>query len=448
MATKTPSGGRFLVKVLVPLIAALAAPGARGEVPCLIDVLTGTDPFGFTQPGAAVDIDGDWIIAGASSEGTSAAGAVYLFVKDGLEWTIDAKFVESPPGLWAQLGWAVAIDGDRAIAGAPTPGLSEFQFGRAHIYHRVVGIWQHETELAPSLPELRDNFGISVDIEGEVAVVGAIYFLDPPDPGKAFVFRWNGTSWVEEAILVAPGAVEFDNFGYAVAINGDRIAVGAPFEDLGEGTKGSVYVFKHNGSTWVQEARIRPLDDDTNKGFGLSVALRGDELVVGAPGDQTFSNSNGAVYVLEWSGTSWEQTTKLFPSNPVGTIELGLFVDIGADTIVGTSGNPHDAFAQVYAREGSNWIPRFRLEVTGAGTSLSDDASLLILGNRVHGLGAFPPCVPVTSSWGVLVMALGFATVGSIRIRRRVKHSCVCVCVWLYLDSLDGMVPHSLRSPV
>lgn len=414
-----------LAAFCVCIVGALpkSIPITRGEVPCLIDVLTGTDPFGFTQPGGAVDIDGDWIIASAPSEGVDIAGAIYFFERDGLKWERAAKFVESPLGFQAQFGFSVAIDDDVAIAGAPTPGLDAFIFGRARIYRRIAGVWQEEALLAPSLPALRDNFGISVDIEGDVAVVGAIYFLDPPSPGKAFVFRWNGSAWVEEAILFAPGAVEFDNFGYSVALSGNRIAVGAPFEDLGEGTLGSVYVFKYNGSSWVQEARLRPLDDDMNKGFGLSVALRGNELAVGAPGDKTFSNSNGAVYVLEWSGTSWEEATKLFPSNPVGDIQLGHHVDLALDAIAATAGVPPTPpyTADIYFRNGTNWVRQFQLELTGAGISLSDDRSLAVIGNRVHGLGAFPPCVPVTSSWGVLVMALGVATVGSICIRKHVK---------------------------
>lgn len=434
------------------ICAAGAPPGviddARGEVPCLIDTLTGTDPFGFSQPGYAVDIDGDWIVAGAPSEGVSLAGAVYIYVRDGLGWKLDAKFVETPLRIWAQLGAAVAISGDRVIAGAYTPGLNESEFGRAYVYRRVAGVWQEEALLAPSLPAERDGFGISVAIENDVAVVGAFYFNDPPDTGKAFVFRWNGSAWIEEAVLLAPGTVGYDFFGRSVAMSGDRIAVGAPSDDMGDGAPGSVYVFKYNGSGWAQEARVRPTDDETDKGFGSSVALRGNRLAVGAPDDQTVSSNNGAVYVFEWNGASWQQQAKLLPTNPVGDIRLGLWVDIATDAIVATSGAPptHPSTAHVFVRNGVMWVQRFVFGM-GADPALSDDGSLLVFGNHVYGLGAFPPCVPVTSTWGVLVMALSVATVGSICIRKRVKRNCVCVCAWLYSDPLRWAAPLLDKSP-
>ncbi|MGI0148785.1 MAG: hypothetical protein ACREDF_04550, partial [Thermoplasmata archaeon] len=256
----------------------------HAEVPCVIDVLEGTDPFGFAQPGEAVDIDGDRIVAGAPSEGANLAGAVYVYVKDGIRWALEAKFLESPPGFFPRFGSAVAISGDRIIAGASSLGVDVADFGRAHVYRRIAGQWQEEALLTSSQSAIRDSFGISVAIENDVAVVGSLYW-DPPQPSRAFVFRWNGSQWVEEAALAGTGTGEFDDFGLSVAIGGNRIAVGADGDDMGDGARGSVYVFKHNGVSWVQEARVRPNDDETYRGFGFSVALRGDELVVGAPFD-------------------------------------------------------------------------------------------------------------------------------------------------------------------
>jgi hypothetical protein len=150
-----------------------------------------------------------------------------------------------------------------------------------------------------------DQFGFSVTVSGTNMVVGVPYKGNDACPagkscnsGAVYLFKSDGNTWVPSdtlSKLTAGVPADVDKFGWSVAIDGDQIAVGAPFRNEGNLESGAVYLFRYDGSTWVPDGSQEKLTASSPKGyewFGFSVALDGNKLVVGAPG-------TGSVYVFE-----------------------------------------------------------------------------------------------------------------------------------------------------
>ncbi|MCB9871816.1 MAG: hypothetical protein H6837_18320 [Planctomycetes bacterium] len=211
------------------------------------------------------------------------------------------------PGLF---GRSLAIDGDYALVGAPGDANPANYTGSVLVYHRVQGVWREEQKLSGAGGALLDYFGQSVAIAGKVAVVGAPAPLSKTNPtGTVHVFRHNGTSWVEEASFQRG-----QGFGSAVAIDGNRIVVGAPMTRLPSfDGAGAVWVFEHSGNTWAQQAMLVAGDASTSDHFGTSVAIEGDHILVGAPteGDSANLSAIGSMYAFHYVNGTWSQTQKL-----------------------------------------------------------------------------------------------------------------------------------------
>ena len=144
-----------------------------------------------------------------------------------------------------------------------------------------------------------DHFGdFSVAVAGDTAVIGAWGDDDDGiDSGSAYVFRYNGTAWVEEAKLTASDAAEGDHFGGSVTVSGDTVVVGAYADDDNGSRSGSAYVFRYSGTAWVEEAKLTASDGAADDFFGFPVAVSGDTVVVGAGGDDDNGIDSGAAYV-------------------------------------------------------------------------------------------------------------------------------------------------------
>ena len=144
-----------------------------------------------------------------------------------------------------------------------------------------------------------DQFGYSVSISGDTALVGA-YFDDDgySYSSSAYVFRWDGMSWAQEAKLTAADTAASDRFGYSVSISGDTALVGAYDDDDGGYGSGSAYVFRWDGTTWAQEAKLTAADAAAGDQFGYSVSISGDTALVSARGDDDAGSASGSAYVL------------------------------------------------------------------------------------------------------------------------------------------------------
>jgi len=176
-----------------------------------------------------------------------------------------------------------------------------------------------QQKLIPSEPSAAgDYFGYQVAISGDWLVVGAPGAdLSPPsglDAGAVYVFQRNNGVWTEFAKLIASDADSYDNLGGSVAIDGDQILVGAANDESCGSYEGSAYVFRFTGSSWIEEAKLCP-SAGGYYAFGAAVAITGNLACVGAFSDQYYSGATG--YVFEFDGSMWVQGDSIFiaPSN-------------------------------------------------------------------------------------------------------------------------------------
>lgn len=243
--------------------------------------------------------------------------------------TVSSETRVSPGGLdnRAGAGNAVAIDGDTIAVSTflydilPPPMSSPWNDGRdagaVHVYtYNGVG-WDLQDEIMPSDGYTGDNFGNSLALQGDHLVIGA-FNADTPEPssGAAYVFTRTSTLWSQQARFpdAASGLnldLEYeDQFGYAVAIDASTVAVTAPRDDDAAEDAGAVYVFARDATGWELQAKILSPSSSGNTYFGQSVALDGDILIVGTPGE-----SGGAVYVFGRDAGVWSHVARLQPGD-------------------------------------------------------------------------------------------------------------------------------------
>lgn len=169
-------------------------------------------------------------------------------MRSGTSWSEQAKLTASDAAAGDWFGYSVAVSGDTAVVGANGDDDGGSASDSAYVFVRSGMSWNEQTKLTASDPAIGDNFGTSVALSGHTAVVGAPFDDDGiTNSGSAYVFVRSGTSWSEQAKLIAGDADAGDNFGRSVAVSDDTAVVGAYQDDDGGSNSGSAYVFLHGG---------------------------------------------------------------------------------------------------------------------------------------------------------------------------------------------------------
>ncbi len=238
-----------------------------------------------------------------------------------------------------------------------------------------------------------DYFGFSVAIDGVIAVVGA--FGRGPigggsvgrTDGGAYVFRYNGVSWVEETVLVSSDLAPDDLFGYQVAVAGDRILATAPYDDDLGGYSGSAYVFRHDGTRWVEEQKLLASDGAAEDNFGRSCDLESGVLVIGAPKTFGPAMKHGSAYVFRSTGPVWLEVQSLAASDATALDWFGMTCALDSDRIaVGAPSQENRRYgAYLFRRSGAMWIEEQKLTPSqpgpfdnfGQGIELDSDTLLV-----------------------------------------------------------------------
>jgi hypothetical protein len=292
---------------------------------------------------------------------------------------------EGGDGEW--FGGAVDIDATVAVIGAPWDGENGDSPGAAYVYRYENGVWAGEATLTASDGAPNDRFGRSVAVHGDVIVVGAIGDDDHGEcSGSAYVYRFNGDMWIEEAKLLPSGGEPFDYFGFSVALHGDHLIVGARGPSDGEGHPGSASIYRHNGSSWEEEATVSGSGGDGRDYFGYGVAIAEDLAVVGAIWDEENGEKAGAAYAYRFDGAEWTQEQKLLaPDGAIGDW-FGSSVSISGDTVlVGASWEDHGAedagAAYVFRHDDSSWNQEEKLTAFDGGASDYFGTSVAICGD-------------------------------------------------------------------
>lgn len=281
------------------------------------------------EPGAVnfgweVAIDKDTIVVGSS-------GAAYVYVPDGETWALQRQLLSPVPS--DSFAHSVAISGDRLVIG---DWLVDDNAGAVYFYERNGTTWSGPLKLScdDHSPSTHDDYcGYAVTIKGDTAVVtapGADVVPNDFPEGAAYVYGWNGTAWDEQAYLNADeDELETTVYmGTAVAISGNTIVVGNQNRDR-------AFVFARTTSlSWAEQQMLRPFHGEAGDQFGVSVAINGDRIVVGAWGTD---NNIGAAYIYDRTGSTWFEGDTLRSTTGVpseGYLAFGNGVGISGDTII------------------------------------------------------------------------------------------------------------------
>jgi len=201
-------------------------------------------------------------------------------------------------------------------------------------------IYNHETKLFSDNGEFWwDDFGYAVAIDGNVAVVGEHGY--DVFKGAAHIFRFNGADWVKEAELAPNFLRDFDNFGWSVAVDGDTVVVGAPYHEHIAGhdeNYGIAFVYKYDGiGSWSLESELHGSTSVENTLLGYSVSIYDDTIVTGAPGSET---NKGFISIFVRNAGVWFHDQTLETAS-IG-VSFGISVSIYEDRIAaGSSYSPH-----------------------------------------------------------------------------------------------------------
>ncbi len=319
------------------------------------------DLFGFS-----VGISGDRAIVGAHDEdaGGSAAGAAYVYSLQSGTWQQDAKLVADNAGSTDNFGYSVAISGDTAVIGAFQEDTKASNAGAAYVFTYSDGSWSQTTMLTASDGGFGDGFGRAVDISSNTIVVGSYSDDDSvSNSGAAYVYTLSGGTWSQTQKLKASDPGSVDNYGLAVAIDANVIVVGAKDEHPDNiADAGSAYVYELSSGTWSQTAKLNAADAAADDEFALSVDVSGNNIIVGAPYDDDGASSAGSAYVFRKISGTWKQVRKITASDPSADDKYGYSVAIsGKNVIVGApefdpaDGVVNEGAAYLYQRINDSW---------------------------------------------------------------------------------------------
>ena len=281
----------------------------------------------------------------------SNAGSAYVFERNqgGADnWGQVAKLTASDGAANDLFGWPVAISGNTVLVGSSNSDSgSGLLSGSAYVFARNQGgadNWGQVAKLTASDGDAYDYFGISVALDDDTLIIGASGDDDNGDgSGSVYIFARSqdgGNEWLQESKPIASDGAASDYFGRSVAVSGDILVVGANYDDDNGSASGSAYVFARNqGGTnnWGQVAKLTASDGAASDWFGISVAISGDTIVVGAYGDDDKGSWSGSAYVFarnQGGADNWGQVTKLTASDGAANDHFGLSVSVSGSTLV------------------------------------------------------------------------------------------------------------------
>jgi hypothetical protein len=256
--------------------------------------------------GQSVALSGDTAIAGAWGAdigGNAEQGAAYIFTRSGTTWSQQAKLT-APDGMPNDsFGQTVSLDGDTALAGAPFAKVGDnFLQGAGYVFTRSGTTWSLQTKLTADDGQPLDRLGFAVALDGNTAFCSALgaSFNGETNRGAAYVFTFTAGNWAQQAKVGASDGVPFDDFGQSVALAGDTAVVGADFATVGKNTlQGAAYVFVRSGEQWTEQVKIVASDGEANDDLGISVATDGQRAIAGAwLSDVNGIADQGAAYVF------------------------------------------------------------------------------------------------------------------------------------------------------
>ena len=360
----------------VPMTLALAPAGLRAAVRATLarpatapaasasqtSLLPGDGQADFF--GVSIAISGNTALVG----GTTAhhhTGAAYVFVHGARGWTQQARLVAADGVALDNFGFSVALDGNTAVVGAPNRGPDGVRSlhgnGSAYVFTRTGTTWTQQALLTRTTDSSSsDFFGFSVGLSGPTALIGIPG--DSLSRGAVFEFTRTATTWTQRAQFTGSTSQEGDQFGWSIAFAGHTAVIGAPSQ---ANTPGAAYVFTQTATGLPQQAILRAPHPQGSDLFGRTVALSGTTALIGAPGVAGFT---GAAYVFVHTASGWaRQATLTAADGQQGdSLALNALAISGNTAVVGEElDNNFTGAAYEFVRTGTTWAQKAKLTAAG-----------------------------------------------------------------------------------
>nr|NQU89873.1 FG-GAP repeat protein [Bacteroidota bacterium] len=386
----------FLFTLLVSFQLFLLLGVCHGQQEIIEQKLSADGGSSLDKFGEAVAISGNFAIVGAFGDNGSSesSGAAFILTYNGSSWTQTQKLIASDSASLSKFGQSVAISGDYIIIGAYGDNGNGSSSGAAYIFHYNGTSWVEMQKITANDGTSWNKFGQSVAIFGNTAIIGAYGDNDKGESaGAAYVFQYNGTNWIESQKLTAFDGAAWDQFGQAVAISGDYAVIGAHGDSDNGPLSGSAYIFSFNGSIWTQYQKIIANDGSPWDHFGQSVSISANVTIIGAYKDDDKGKLSGAAYVFYNDGNNWLFEQKLTASDGVASDFFGHSVSIYGDyAIIGAFGDDDNGIlsgsAYIFYFDGTSWIQTKKLTANDSSASDYFGKSVSIYGDHAF-VGAY-----------------------------------------------------------
>lgn len=386
-------------------LAAIASPAHAGLALCQLPKLV--QPAAATSDlfGSKVALNGDVAVAASLNDDEQApgAGSASVFRRSAgggpPSWNFEQKLVASDGAAFDLFGADVAVDGDVMLIGACLDDAPAMDAGSAYAFRSDGATWVQEQKLVASDGQATDNFGFSVSLSGDFAIIGAWNDDDlGANAGAAYIFRFDGAAWVQEQKLVASDGFAADRFGTKVGISSSSATeavaiVGATGNDDLGSSSGSAYMWRRVGASWIEEQKLLPGDGQMGDFFGASVGIDGEVVIVGAYADDDTVNASGSAYIFRATAgvAPWVQEAKLVAGDPGNNDQFGSAVAID-DDVAGVGAYLNDdngtdsGSAYMFQREAGVWSQTHKFTASDAaagdyfGAAVAVDGEVLFVG--------------------------------------------------------------------
>ena len=390
--TNTPKGALDINSTTTGLVIPRVPDYTAVVTPDGSSLENGTIVYDTTLKKLMFYVDGSWLAMGKNVAGDGVDFNIAGSSSSGdFQGTQTAKAIASDGEASDFFGIAVSIssDGTTLVIGADRDDDVAVDAGAVYVYNYNGSTWSETTKLTASDGGNSDFFGgaTSLSSDGTTLVIGST------SGSEAYVFNYDGSSWNQTTKLTAADGTG-NSFGRTVTISSDgtTIAIGAHNDDDIASNSGAVYVFDYNGSTWSQAAKLTASDGEADDLLGDSISLNldGTTLAVGAHLDDDIASNSGAVYVFDYDGSAWSETTKLTASDGEASDFFGSAVSISNDGETLAVGAYGDIGGSVYVYNYSinSWSQTAKITATdgassdsfGTSVNLNSDATTIAIG--------------------------------------------------------------------
>lgn len=291
-------------------------------------------------------------------------------------------------------GYSAAIDGTTLLVGAHKADINGvLDAGAAYVYVLEDNIWRQQAKLFASPFHAEDTLGGSVALKNDIAMIGAMRRDEKgTDSGAVVSFERDSDIWTQEQIFTAPDATAGDAFGQSIALTDTYLVIGAPRHDASGVDSGAAYIYRRDNGTWSYCEKLTARDGVAGDLFGISVAVDGSTILVGADLHDEKAENAGAVYVYMLDGDHWKQEAKLLAPDAGKTDLFGVRVSLSGNTaLISARRDDIDELgvdagsAYIFARHGTAWVQEDKLispdghadDRFGRGVALSGELAVI-----------------------------------------------------------------------